>query len=474
MSTTTMTKEADLPVGYRYRWLVMAAVIIADVMDLLDSTITTLAGPSIRADIGGSESTLQWIIAAYTLTFSVGLITSARAGDIFGRKQMFVAGMIGFTAFSLACGLAPNAGTLIAFRALQGLFGAVMLPHGFAMVKQSFKEEDLRKAFIPFGPVMGLMAVLGPILAGFLIGANLFGSHWRSIFLINVPVGVIGSHVAIRYLPRLPKVATAKLDPLGSLLVTLAAAGLIYPLVQGRELGWPAWTYLLIAGSIVVFGVFVWSERRSDNPVIEPSLFAKRGFVAGVTFLGTFFIAMVGLSLVMQLYMQYGLHYTPGHAAVVQIPFALALSVGAAMGGALLGPKLGRRGLQLGLVVAMAGMAWYALVVHAGVTSAWEFTGPFVVAGFGTGTIFAPLFDIILASLDDHEVGTGSGVLNAIQQFSGALGVAVIGTLFFNWLPIEGFNVSASWAAWISVGAYAVSILVAFALPRMAREGGMH
>jgi len=475
MTQSTLAEEdVELPVGYRYRWWVMVAVIIADVMDLLDSTITSLAGPSIRADIGGSESTLQWILAAYTLTFSVGLISSARAGDIVGRKQMFVIGMIGFTVFSLACGLAPTAGALITFRALQGLFGAVMLPHGFAMVKQSFKEEDLQKAFIPFGPIMGLMAVLGPILAGFLIDANIFGSHWRSIFLINVPVGIVGAYVAVRFLPRLPTVRSARLDPLGSLLVTVAAGALIYPLVQGRELGWPAWTYAMIAAAVALFGVFAWTERRSEHPVIEPSLFRKRGFVAGVLFLGSFFLAMSGLSLVLQLYMQYGLGYKPSHAAIVQIPYALGISIGAALGGAVLGPKLGRLCLHIGLVVTVAAMAWYAVIVHGGVTSGWDFTAPYLVAGLGSGLIFAPLFDIILASLDDNEVGTGSGLLNAMQQFSGSLGVAVIGTLFFNWLPRHGFNVSTAWAAWVTVGAYALSFVVAFGLPRRSREGGIH
>src|SRR4051812_38450654 len=204
--------------GYPYRWMVMAVVIVADVMDLLDATIANLAGPSIRADLGGSESTLQWVLAAYTMSFAVGLIISARAGDLVGRRRMFIIGMAGFTVASLLSGLAPTAGALIAFRVLQGGFGAVMIPQGLAMVKQSFHPDDLQKAFIPFGPIMGLAAVLGPILAGFLIDADLFGSGWRMIFLINIPVGVVGTFLAIRYLPQVPRVHGQKLDVLGSLL----------------------------------------------------------------------------------------------------------------------------------------------------------------------------------------------------------------------------------------------------------------
>lgn len=472
--TATTTEKAALPVGYHHRWWVMAAVLIADVMDLLDSTITQLAGPAIRADIGGSESTLQWIIAAYTLTFAVGLITSARAGDIVGRKQMFVVGMIGFTVFSLACGLAPNAGALITFRALQGLFGAVMLPHGFAMVKQSFKDEDLQKAFIPFGPIMGLSAVLGPILAGVLIDADIAGTGWRAIFLINVPLGLVGAYVAWRHLPAVPRTPGARLDPLGSLLVTVACAGLIYPLVQGRELGWPAWVYLMIAGALVVFALFAWSERRSDHPVIEPSLFANRSFLAGLLFLGAFFVSMVGLGLVMNLFMQLGLGYTPRHAAIAQTPYALGISIGAALSGALLGPRLGRHVLHIGLAITIVGMAWFATVAG-GLThgaSAWHLAGPFLVAGFGSGLIFAPLFDIILASLGESEVGSGSGLLNAVQQFCGALGVAVLGTIFFHWLAGHGFSISTRWVTWVTIGCYTVAFLVAFLLPKRARDDG--
>src|SRR3954449_9126176 len=223
MSVTTPSPAAEAPTsaprGYQYRWMVMAVVIVADVMDLLDATIANLAGPSIRADLGGSETTPQWVLPAHTMSFAVGLVISARAGDLVGRRRMFIIGMAGFTVASLLSGLAPTAGALIAFRVLQGLFGAVMIPQGLAMVKQSFHPDDLQKAFIPFGPIMGLAAVLGPILAGFLIDADLFGSGWRLIFLINIPVGVVGTFLAVGSLPDIPRDPDARLDPWGALLL---------------------------------------------------------------------------------------------------------------------------------------------------------------------------------------------------------------------------------------------------------------
>lgn len=466
-----------LPPGYQRRWLVMAVVIVADVMDLLDSTIAQLAGPSIRADLGGSESTLQWILAAYTLAFAVGLITSARLGDIVGRRPMFIVGMTGFALASLACGLAPDPGALIAFRAVQGVFGATMIPQGLAMVRQSFPAEDLQKAFIPFGPIMGLSAVLGPILAGFLIDANIAGTGWRAIFLINVPIGLVGGYVAWRALPRIPRLAGARLDPLGSLLITLACSGLIYALVQGRDLGWPAWLYGVMAAALVVFAIFAWSERRSDHPVIEPTLFVNRSFVAGLLFLGSFFVAMSGFGLVGNLFLQLGLGYSPQHAGVAQTPYALGIAIGAGLSGAVLGPRLGRHVLHIGLFIAAAAMSWFAIVV-AGLApgaSAWHMAGPFLLAGFGAGLIFAPLFDLILAGLAEREFGTGSGLLNAVQQFCGALGVAVLGTVFFHWLPTTGWFHGTGHLLWVVVGCYALAFVVAFLLPRKARaDAALH
>ncbi len=459
--------------GYQYRWMVMAVVIVADVMDLLDATIANLAGPSIRADLGGSQSTLQWVLAAYTMAFAVGLVISARAGDLVGRRRMFIIGMAGFTIASLLSGLAPTAGALIAFRVLQGAFGAVMIPQGLAMVKQSFHPDDLQKAFIPFGPIMGLAAVLGPILAGFLIDADLFGTGWRMIFLINIPVGIVGTVLAVKYLPDLPRNRETKLDVVGSVLLAAASALLIYPLVQGREHDWPLWCFLMMGASVIVFAGFVVSERRSAHPVIERSLFRNRGFVAGVVFLASFFVAMNGLMLIVNLFIQIGLGFTPMHTGLAMTPLALGLAVGAATSGAALGPKFGRKVLHGGLLVIGLGMVGLWLTINHLGTSAggWDLAPALFVVGLGSGAIFAPLFDIILADLGDQEVGTGSGVLNAAQQFSGALGVAIIGTLFFQWLPTDGWADATKGIIWVSLACYVVSFLVAFLLPKEAREG---
>ena len=459
--------------GYQYRWMVMVVVILADVMDLLDATIANLAGPSIRADIGGGETTLQWILAAYTLPFAVGLIISGRLGDVVGRRRMFLIGMIGFTLASLLCGLAPTAGFLIAARVMQGLFGATMIPQGLAMVRESFVPEDLQKAFIPFGPVMGLAAVLGPILAGVLISADLFDSGWRAIFWVNVPVGVVASYLAWRYLPRtLFRDPDARLDVRGAVLLTLASVLLIFPLVQGQAQGWPAWMFVMLAGSVACFVAFALSERRSAHPVIEPTLFTHASFVGGLVFLGAFFTAMSGFNLAGNLFIQYGLHYSPLHTGLTMVPLALGIAVGAGLSGALLGPRLGRKVLHGGLLVSALGMVlmWWTIGDQGLSVTGWDLAPSFAVMGLGMGVIFAPLFDIILASLNDREVGTGSGLLNAVQQFCGALGVAVLGSAYFHWLPEQGFVTAIKWLILLTVACFAIAFAVAFMLPKRARE----
>jgi EmrB/QacA subfamily drug resistance transporter len=464
--------EKLVAAGYRHRWKVLAVVLIADVMDLLDATIANLAGPSIRRDLGGSESTLQWILAAYTLAFAVGLITSSRAGDLVGRRKMFLIGMVGFTSASLLCGLAPSAGLLIGARVLQGLFGAVMIPQGLAMVKVAFPPEELQKAFIPFGPVMGLSAVLGPIIAGFLIKANMFDSDWRMVFLINVPIGAVATYLSFRYLPQVERPARAvRLDPLGTVLLTAASAMLIYPLVQGRELDWPAWTFALMAGAGVVFALFVRNERRSADPIIEPSLFSHRGFVAGLVFLGTFFVAMSGFMLIFNLFVQIGLQFTPLHTGLVLTPTALGIAIGAGLSGAWLGPKFGRPVLHAGLlIVALGQLGLWWTIGHAGAgITGLDLAPATLVAGVGMGMIFAPLFDVILADLGDSEVGTGSGLLNAVQQFSGAIGVAVLGTVFFELVPDHGSADATRIVIWVAIGCYLLSFAAAFLLPKRAR-----
>jgi EmrB/QacA subfamily drug resistance transporter len=425
-------EQSSLTLGQA--WLVLVVVVIAELMDLIDTSVANLAGPSIRADLGGGPMTLQWVLSAYTAAFALGLVTSGRLGDLLGRRRLFLLGMAGFTVASLACGLAPSAGFLIVARLCQGLFGSVMIPQGMALVKIVFPPEHLRRALTPFGPIMGLAMVAGPVLAGWLLHLDLFGSQWRSIFLINVPFGVLAGALGWFVLPRHSgEDRDARLDLRGVGLLTAGSALLIVPLIQGRDLGWPAWTYAMIAAAMVAFGLFVVSERRSDHPVITPSLFGRRSFVVGLLIVAGFYASLSAFVLVVNLLLQSGMGWTPLHAGFALIPWAVGTAVATLASGAVLAEKLGRANLHLGLSIAVVGLLalWWSIAHWGDASTVWTLTPPLLVTGFGSGLLFVPLFDFILGDATTEEVGTGAGVLNAAQQFAGAVGVAALGTVFF-------------------------------------------
>jgi EmrB/QacA subfamily drug resistance transporter len=432
--TTEHCSPAGAPLTLRRAVAVLIVVMIADVMDLLDSTIANLAGPSIRADLGGSETTLQWVLAAYTVTFAIGLVTSGRLGDLLGRRRLFLAGMAGFTLASLACGLAPSATFLIIARAVQGLAGSVMIPQGLALIRVVFPAEQLRRALIPFGPIMGLATVAGPILAGWLLALNLFGTQWRAIFLINVPIGIAAAALGWFLLPRRAgEDPGLRLDVAGVGLLTLASLLLIVPLVEGREYGWPAWCWLMMVGAVPALVLFVISERRSRHPVITPSLFRRRSFVVGLVVTGSFFASFTGFQLAFNLLLQLGLGWTPLDTGLALIPWALGLMVAIGLGGAVLAERFGRGSVQLGLaigVLGLLGLLW-TLAHFQDQLTAWITAPSLAVIGFGSGMVFVPIFDYILGDATIDEVGTGSGMLNAVQQFANALGFAALGTVFF-------------------------------------------
>jgi EmrB/QacA subfamily drug resistance transporter len=456
------------------RWLILFIVLAAEIMDLLDSTIINVAAPTIRADLGGTTTTIQWLAAGYTLAFAVMLITGGRLGDILGRRRMFLVGAAGFTAASTLCALAPSVGVLIAARVAQGALGAIMIPQGLGVIRAVFPADELTAAFGAFGPVMGLSAVCGPILAGGLIGADLLGTGWRMVFLINLPLGLLALAGAARVMPESRASHAPRLDGGGMALVTVGALLLIYPLVEGRELGWPLWTFAMMAAAVPAFGLFALYERTRDgSPLIEPGLLRNRAFTGGLAVTVAFFSAMAGLMLVFSLCVQLGLHYSALHAGLALAPWALGTAIGAGLSGAVLGPRFGRRVLHAGLAVLVAGVAAIVMTLHlsGAAVSAWDFAPAMFAAGFGMGLAIAPMFDIVLAGVAEHEAGSASGVLNAVQQCGSAIGVAVVATVFFDLLNGgHSFVGAMERSAWLSAGLFAATFALAFLLPRRARE----
>jgi EmrB/QacA subfamily drug resistance transporter len=346
---------------YRYRWLAFFAVLAVSVMDLLDSTIANVAAPAIRDDLGGSYASLQWIAAGYTLAMAVMLLTGGRLGDLYGRKQVLLTGVAGFTVASLLAAAAQSPEMLIGSRVLQGGLGAVMLPQVMGLIRDVFPPAEMGKAFAIFGPVMALSAVLGPIVGGALIDLDLLGTGWRMIFLVNLPIGAAAIVIGAKFLPDAP--ATERSSRLDLPGVGIAAAGaflLIYPLVQGRELGWPVWTQIMIAGAVATFALFgVYQLRRKRagaSTLVETSLFANRSYLSGVAFMLVFFAAMGGITLTLSALLQVGLGYSPMRTSLTTATWAVGAFVGAGVGGAMT-QKLGRNIVHIGLALMGAGLA---------------------------------------------------------------------------------------------------------------------
>ncbi len=453
------------------RWIVFGVVFAANIMDLLDATIVNIAGPAIHTDLGGGTSTVQWLSAGYTLAFAVLLIAGARLGDILGRRRLFLVGSAGFTLFSLACALAPDVGVLIAFRALQGGFGALMIPQGFGLLREVFDDEEFGKATGMFGPAMGLPMLAAPIVAGALVDANLWGTGWRLVFLINVPIGLVSFVLALRTLPRGASHPGMKLDVGGVWLIGLALVAIIYPLIQGQPEGWPAWTFALIAvGLVLLLAFLLWEKRRTSDALIEPSLLTNRNYLSGIAVALALFGAFSGLLLCVSLFGQLGEGWSPIHAGLTLTPMVVGMIAGM-VGGTLVVARLGRHVLHIGLVIIAAGAAELAISLDgAGTASSWDLVPGLFLIGAGAGASFGQLFQFILTGVSMREVGSASGVLEAAQQLSTSLGVAILGTIFLtgfgHHLPTHALQIT-MWACMVPL---AIAFALVFRLPMRARE----
>lgn len=456
------------------RWLILFVILAAECMDLLDGTVVNVAAPTIHRDLHASSTALQWIVGGYALALAVGLLTGGRLGDLFGRRRMFLIGAAGFTAASTLCGLAPTTGVLIAARLAQGLAGAMMIPQGLGVIREVFPPEEMPKAFGLFGPVMGSAALLGPIVGGGLVSLNLFGDAWRPVFLVNVPLGVLAIVGAARLLPRGGRRHADRLDVVGAALAALGSLAIVYPLIQGRALGWPAWTYVSMGGSVVLFVLFGLHLRRrlrnGHDPLVLPSIFARRGYSAGALVLMLYFGGMIGSVLAITLFLQLGEGFSAVHAGLTMAPFAFGTAVTAPVAASLMEKIGGRPLIQAGGVVSVLGNAGLALILAStNHVSTWGMFGPLLVTGLGMGLFIVPAFDTIIAAVTDAETGSASGVLNAIQQLGGAIGVAVLGTIFFSVLSHHGFAAALRDTMWWDVGALGLMLLVSPLLPQRAR-----
>jgi len=473
--TQTLHDATESPLPARTRWAVLAVVLAADVLDLLDSTITNIAAPTISRDLGGGAGLVQWLGASYALALGVLLVPGGRLGDRYGRRRLFLVGLTGFVAASLACGLAPNPAFLVAARLTQGAFGALVIPQGFGILGATWPRDQIGKAFSLFGPVMGLSAVGGPILAGFLVDADLGGLGWRPMFLINLLLGGAALLAALRLLPHDTGDGTAAVDGPGSALIAGAMLGLLGGIIDGSSGGgWTGRALALLLLGLALFAAFCHRQRTAADPLIRPSLLHNRGFTAGLLLGVVAFAAVAGLLYVISLFFQQGLGRSPAGTALGLIPLSAGIVV-ASIACYRLIHRFGRRLVVAGLLIILAGCGYLAaLVADSGThTGSWALVPPLLLVGLGMGTCFGTVYDVTIGDIEPDEAGSASGSLNAVQQLANAIGAAAVTTVYF-----KGVDGGAAHAMSVSLGVVAAAVALCLCLvrllPRTAQEGHGH
>lgn len=429
-----MQTQTDTSPLNRRPWLAAGFLMLGAFMNILDATVVNLALPAIRDDLGASPSALQWVLVVYILTFAAGLLPFGRFGDIFGRRRIFVLGLLGFMAMSLAAGVAPDVRSLIVARGMQGLTAAAMVPQVLAIIHALFSDEDRGKAIGLFGMVNALGAVAGPVIGGLVISADLFGLGWRPIFLINLPLGLIALAGAIAFLPGRDDRAVGKADWLGAGSFAIAISAVVYPLIEGRSFGWPLW--LLVFPAIgAAFAFAFWRRQRwlttnGHLPTLPITLIRDGGYVIGVGSVMVMISGLAGTMVVLAVFLQTGLGLSPAAAGLAIAPHPVSAMVASLASG-----RLGSRWLRLrvlaGVLTLLMGLFWLRIVSGHATTGA-DILGPMILLGTGGGTAFVALFQLTLARISGPDAGAGSGALQAFQQVGIALGIALVGQLFFN------------------------------------------
>jgi EmrB/QacA subfamily drug resistance transporter len=428
----TQHNEAQTPAN----WTPLAALLAGTFMIVLDFFIVNVAIPSMQHELHAGSGAIEWVLAGYGLTFATLMITAGRLGDQHGRRRMFSLGLALFTLASAACGAASSPTVLVLARVVQGLGAALLSPQVLSIVGVVYDGADRVRAFGAYGVVAGLAAAGGQLIGGALVQANLLGLGWRSCFLINVPIGVVALAVLPRLVPESRAQRPSRLDVAGTVLVTLGLTAIVLPLVEGRQHGWPLWTWLSLAAAPALLGAFAVHQRRLHRrggaPLLDPSLFTERAFTAGLVTQVVFWCGQASFFLVLALYLQRGRGLSALDAGLVFTIMAAAYLVTSVAAPGLTA-RHGRRVIAGGGLTLAGGHAvLLASVAEIGTTGSVGLLAPaLALIGAGMGLLITPLMTIVLTQVDPETAGAASGTLNTAQQVGNAIGVAVIGVIFF-------------------------------------------
>lgn len=422
----------------RQRSFAFATILVAFVMDVVDSTIVNTALPAIQSSLAASDRAMQWVVSGYFLTFAVLLVVGGRLGDLFGYARMFVIGVVGFTLASLACGIALDGSALSIARLVQGAAAAIMAPQGVALIQRLYSPTERIGRLAAFGVIGGLAAIGGPVIGGLLIEWSPLGLGWRSVFLINLPFGVLALIAGLTLLPPGRSGHALRPDVPGALLLFAALGTLLLPLIEGRAAGWPWWTAVASLASAALWWTFWRYEQRRRRAVgsalIEPSLFTDSSFRIGLATTAGFAAASAGFLLTFSLTLQRGLGYVPIDVALLHIPFGLGVMAGISQIGRKALPRHGRRVPMAGALVMATGCLMTASVIWLRMPPL-AIGAPLLLAGIGMGTLSGPLGPITLARVDRNHAGVAGAMHKTVQQIGGALGTALIATFYFTFVP---------------------------------------
>jgi EmrB/QacA subfamily drug resistance transporter len=454
------------------RWWVLAIVVAAQFMFGVDAFIVNVAIPTIAAELHASPAQIESVIAIYLIAYATLVVTGGRLGDIYGTRNVFLAGVFGFTLTSLWCGLAQSGPELITARLAQGATAALMVPQVLATLHLLFADASRSRAFGIYGIVLGLAGAAGFALGGVLVTSDVAGLGWRVVFFVNVPVGLVIIAAAWKIMAAVPRRAGTRLDIPGAIVLFTGLLCLIGPLLFGHDLGWSPWIWLVLAAGVAIIAGFLRLEeavaRRGGMPLIDLALLSDKAFMRGLGAAFFFFFANLSFYLVMTLFMQRGLHIPPLQAGLVFVPLALAFVI-ASRHSASRARHRGTLVLIEGCAIQVAGLAVLALTVASvAAPTASMLVLLLVIFGYGQGLVMAPLSGAVLSTVKPMSAGAGSGMYGTISQIANASGVAAIGAVFF---AIESVT-SVRPALYAALLLFALSILLSVAFLSWMRRAG--
>jgi EmrB/QacA subfamily drug resistance transporter len=460
----------ETPTAYPARWLALLVLLAGALMDLIDSTIVNVALPTIRRDMAASDTSLEWIASGYLLAFAVTLITAGRLGDRLGHKRLFMLGVLVFGVSSFACGISQDPTELVGARIVEGVAAGVMVPQVLATARSIFGGKERASVFAIYGAIAGLAVAVGLVLGGVLTDANLFGMAWRSVFFVNVPVAIIVLVAGMPLIPETRDASAPRPDLTGTALLSVGLIAVVYALLEGRTLGWPTWLWAVLAagvGALALLAVVESRRSKTSEALMLTTLFRAPAFAAGILIQLIFSAAMAGFFFVLTIWLQGGEGFSPLTAGLTAVAFSLG-TILFATAPEKLAPRFGRWILVVGGVLMAVGIAVSDLVAHAGPTpiNGWVLAPGLLVAGVGLALLIIPMANVVMSVIPAAAGGSASGVLSTAQQLGGAIGIGIVGEIFFGALATASLRSAFETSAPVVAVGFAICALLAFGLPR--------